>query len=164
MRLFHLNSPHTPMTLLTKINTLLSAVGRFLAGPLLLAVRLYWGWQFFVDGRGKLQNLDRVASYFASLHIPMPRLNVIMAASTQGVFGLLLMVGLCSRLAALPLIGVMCVAYATAEREALFAIFSDPDKFVSASPFLFLLASVIVLVFGPGKISLDALIFREKKG
>jgi putative oxidoreductase len=63
-----------------------------------------------------------------------------------------------------PLIGVMLVAYATAEREALHAIFSDTDKFVSATPFLFLLASVIVLAFGPGKLSLDYLFFRRKSG
>jgi len=151
------------MTLLTKINTLIAAVGRFLQSPLLLGIRLYWGWQFFVDGRGKLENLGRVTAYFASLHIPEPKLNVIMAATTQCTCGLLLLAGLFARIASLPLIGVMCVAYATAEREALFSIFKDPDKFVSADPFLFLFAAVIVFAFGPGKISLDALIFGEKK-
>src|ERR1700677_1688448 len=112
------------MSLPSKTHALLAATGRFLQSPLLLAIRLYWGWQFFVDGRGKLQNLDRVASYFASLHIPMPRLNVIVAASTQCVCGLMLLAGLFSRFAAIPLIAVMAAAYATAEREALFSIFS----------------------------------------
>jgi putative oxidoreductase len=37
-------------------------------------------------------------------------------------------------------------------------LFSDPDKFVKADPFPFLLAALIILVFGPGKISLDAVI------
>ena len=53
------------------------------------------------------------------------------------------------------------VAYATTEQEALHALTSDPDKFVTAAPFLFLLASLIVLVFGPGKLSLDAVFFRK---
>ena len=35
------------------------------------------------------------------------------------------------------------------EQEALHALTSDPDKFVTAAPFLFLLASLIVLAFGP---------------
>jgi putative oxidoreductase len=151
------------MSLPSKTHALLAAIGSFLQSPLLLAIRLYWGWQFFVDGKGKLQHLDRVASYFASLNIPMPRLNVIVASSIQCVCGLLLLAGLFSRFAALPLIGVMCVAYATAERAALFSIFSDPDKFVSAAPFLFMFAAVIVFVFGPGKISIDALFLKDNK-
>jgi len=53
------------------------------------------------------------------------------------------------------------VAYATADKEALLAITSDPDKFVSAAPFLFLLAAVTVLAFGPGRISVDALLGRK---
>jgi len=32
-----------------------------LRSPLLLAIRLYWGWQFATDGWGKLTHLDRVA-------------------------------------------------------------------------------------------------------
>lgn len=151
------------MNLPSRISALLARTGHVLESPLLLAIRLYWGWQFFIDGKGKLQNLDKVAHYFASLNIPMPRLNAIVASSIQCVCGLLLLAGLFARFASLPLIGVMCIAYATAESEALHAIFSDPDKFVSAAPFLFLLASVIVFVFGPGRISLDALIFRDKK-
>jgi putative oxidoreductase len=151
------------MTILSKLHALLATIGEFLRSPLLLVIRLYWGWQFFVDGRGKLQNLEKVASYFASLNIPMPKLNAILVACIQCSCGLLLVAGLFTRFAALALIGVMCVAYATAEREALRAIFTDSDKFVSAAPFLFLLASAIAFAFGPGRISLDALIGRDRK-
>ena len=31
-----------------------------LQSPLLLAIRLYWGWQFVQDGWGKLTHLDKV--------------------------------------------------------------------------------------------------------
>jgi putative oxidoreductase len=147
----------------SKLQSLLATIGGWLMNPLLLAIRLYWGWQFFIDGKGKLQNLDRVASYFASLNIPMPRLNAIVAASLQCVFGLLLLAGLFTRISALVLISIMCVAYATAERAALGAIFTDSDKFVSAAPFLFLFASVIAFTFGPGLFSLDALFFKDRK-
>ncbi|HMD61241.1 MAG TPA: DoxX family protein, partial [Opitutaceae bacterium] len=74
-----------------------------------------------------------------------------------------LLAGLFTRFAALALIGVMAVAYATAEKDALRAIFTDSDKFVSATPFLFLFASVIAFSFGPGKLSVDALIGKDKK-
>jgi len=55
----------------------------------------------------------------------------------------------------------MCIAYITSEQEALHALFSNPDKFLAADPFLFLYASLIVFVFGPGRISIDALLFKR---
>jgi putative oxidoreductase len=151
------------MTLISKANSLLATVGRFLQCPVLLVIRLYWGWQFFLTGRGKLEHLDKTTAFFASLGIPAPHLNAIMAASTECTCGLLLLAGLFSRFAATALIGVMCVAYLTADHEAVTSIFSDPDKFTGADPFLFLYASVLVFCFGPGKIALDTLVFREKK-
>jgi putative oxidoreductase len=132
-----------------------------LQSPLLLVIRLYWGLSFVQTGWGKLTHLDKTAAYFESLHLPLPRLNALAAGSTECGGGLLLALGLFARPASVPLIGTMFVAYATAESEALHAIFSDPDKFVSAEPFLFLLAALTVLAFGPGKFSLDALLGRS---
>jgi putative oxidoreductase len=57
----------------------------------------------------------------------------------------------------------MIVAYVIADREALSAIFSEPDKFYGATPYTFLFASLLILVFGPGQISVDALIARYSK-
>jgi putative oxidoreductase len=151
------------MTLISKVNSLLATVGRFLQCPVLLVIRLYWGWQFFLTGRGKLEHLDKTTAFFASLGIPAPHLNAIMAASTECTCGLLLLAGLFSRFAAVALIGVMSVAYWTADHEAVTSIFSDPDKFTGADPFLFLYAAVLVFCFGPGKIALDTLVFRDKK-
>ena len=133
----------------------------YLQSPLLLVIRLYWGVSFALTGWGKLTHLDKTAEYFASLDLPLPKLNALAAGSTECFGGALLAVGLFARPVSVPLIFTMGVAYATAEREALHAIFSDPDKFVSASPFLFLLAALIVLAFGPGKLSLDALFFKK---
>jgi putative oxidoreductase len=140
------------------------SVASCLQSPLLFVIRFYWGLSFAQDGWGKLRNLDKIVAYFTELGIPMPKVNAIMASSTQCICGSLLLVGLFSRVASVPLVGVMLVAYATAEKEALHAIFSDTDKFVTATPFLFLLAALIVLAFGPGKISLDYLFFRRKTG
>ena len=49
----------------------------------LLGIRLYWGYQFALTGWGKLANVDRVASYFESLAIPMPTVNVYMAGANR---------------------------------------------------------------------------------
>jgi putative oxidoreductase len=146
---------------LSKLNARLASVGGCFESILLLLVRLTWGWQFFLTGRGKLGDLSRPTQYFAQLHIPAPHLNAIVVSVTECLGGLLLLLGLGSRFIAPIFIFEMIVAYATSEQEAVHAIFSDPDKFLGATPFLFLFASVIVFVFGPGRLSLDALIFKK---
>ena len=137
-----------------------------LQSPFLLIIRLYWGWQFFLTGKGKLLNLDRTAGFFANLNIPAPKLNAILAGSTECFGGLLLLLGLGSRIVTVPLIFTMLVAYFAADSDKIKGIFNNPDAFVTAAPFLFLLTCVIVLIFGPGCFSLDAIIARscgEKK-
>ncbi len=52
-----------------KLNNLVAGLGDNLQSILLLIIRLYWGWSFFQTGKGKLMNLDRTASYFATLNI-----------------------------------------------------------------------------------------------
>lgn len=133
-----------------------------LQSPLLLVIRLYWGVSFAQTGWGKLTHLDRTVGYFESLNIPLPKLNAIMAGSTECFGGALLALGLFARPVAVPLIFTMLVAYGTADHEALTAIFSDPDKFLGADPFHFLFASLLVLAFGPGKLSVDHLLGRNK--
>ena len=145
------------------LNKLLAAIARLVQPVLLLVLRLWWGWSFFRTGLGKLMHLDGTAGYFASLHIPFPHLNATMAGSVECVGGLLLLVGLWARIAAVPLMFTLLVAYATAERDALFSIFSDPDKFTGATPFLFLLAVLTVFTFGPGKISVDELVWARRR-
>ena len=133
-----------------------------LQSPFLLIIRLYWGWQFFLTGKGKLMNLDRTAGFFANLHIPMPKLNAILAGSTECFGGLLLLLGLGSRVATVPLIFTMIIAYLTADYDKVQHIFSKADDFVSAAPFQFMLTAIIVLFFGPGVFSLDALIAKVR--
>jgi len=134
----------------------LIAAASSLQSPFLLAVRLYWGWQFVQDGWGKLHNLAKVTDFFTTLGLPAPGLTAAFIGGLELAGGILLALGLGSRLIALLLTCNMLMAYVTADREALFSIFSDPDKFYAASPYTYLFASVIVLIFGPGKISLDA--------
>jgi putative oxidoreductase len=135
-----------------------------LRSPFLLAVRLYWGWQFMETGWGKVNDIGKVVVYFTSLGIPAPALNAWFVSCLELGGGLLLILGLGSRLIALPLVIDMIVAYITADREALVSIVSSPDKFTAAAPFAFFIASLIVLSFGPGKASLDALLARRLLG
>jgi len=141
-----------------KAYSALTGIGNSLQSPLLLAVRLYWGWQFAQTGWGKLHNIPHVTEFFMSLGIPAPGLNAWVVALMEFVGGILLIVGLGSRLTGLALTVDMIVAYAAADRRALAAIFSDPGKFYNADPYTFLFASLLVFVFGPGKLALDYLL------
>jgi putative oxidoreductase len=143
---------------LRKNYLLLSSLLDYLRSPFLLALRVYFFWQLMLTGFGKLNNLGKVSEFFASLNIPFPAANAAIAGFFEAFGGLFLIIGLASRLTAIPIVFFLSVAYLTADFEAVTKIFSDPDKFVKADPFPFLIAALVVLVFGPGKISVDALL------
>jgi putative oxidoreductase len=130
----------------------------YLRSPFLLFVRVYWGCQLAQSGWGKLHNLSNVADFFMSLNLPYPSQTALFVSCVELFGGIFLALGLLSRITALGLTVNMFVAYVTADREALLSVFSDPDKFYAAAPYTFLVASVIVLLFGPGKFALDALL------
>ena len=136
----------------------LSKAASALQSPFLLAVRLYWGWQLAQTGWGKLHNLAKITDFFASLNIPFPATNAHFVSGLEFVGGILLIVGLGSRLISLLLAVNMFVAYWTADHEALVAFFSDPDKFVAAAPYVFLFAALMILIFGAGWFSVDTLL------
>src|ERR1700739_3584820 len=149
------------------MNQLLTIYRRTAAGlstlqsPMLLVVRLYWGFQFAQTGGGKLPHLDKITAFFASLNIPFPGLNAPFISILEFAGGVLLGVGLLSRPIAFLLACNMFVAYWTADREALTSIFSDPGKFYVADQYTFLFASLMVLIFGAGLFSVDTLIGKR---
>ena len=142
----------------------LIGAGTHLQSPFLLAVRLYWGWQFAQAGWTKLGDLEKVTRFFTQLGIPAPALNALFVSGLEFAGGLLLILGLGSRLIAVPLVIDMLVAYMTADREALFSFVSSPDKFTAAAPYTFLIASLLVLIFGPGRFSVDAILSALRGG
>jgi putative oxidoreductase len=146
------------------VNRILLAHDRFsqlvsyLQSPCLLFIRVYWGWQLAESGWGKLHNLPRVTNFFMSLNLPFPGQTALAISCVEFFGGIFLALGILSSTTALVLTVNMLMAYVTADREALLSIFSDPDKFYAAAPFSFLVASVIILLFGPGKIALDGIL------
>jgi putative oxidoreductase len=126
-----------------------------LQSPMLLLIRVYWGWQFAQTGWGKLHNLDHVAEFFQSLNIPAPHLNALVVALVEFIGGILLTLGLGSRAVSLVLFVNMSVAFVTADREALGMILSDPGKFYGADPYTFWFAALLILVFGSGELAVD---------
>jgi putative oxidoreductase len=127
----------------------------YLQSPFLLLLRLYWGWQLAQSGWGKLHHLSNVGEYLSTLGLPMPAQMAVFIACVEFFGGIFLALGLASRVTGLVLAVNLTMAYVIGDREALLSFFSDPDKFIAAAPFAFLMVALIVLIFGPGRISAD---------
>jgi putative oxidoreductase len=131
--------------------------------PLLLAIRLYWGWQFAQDGWGKLTHLDRVTQFFSSLNLPAPGTTALMVALVELIGGILFAFGIASRLTSLVLFVNMTMAYLSVpdDRTNFFHILSKPDDFYGATPYTYWFAALLILILGPGIFSVDWLIGRR---
>jgi putative oxidoreductase len=124
-------------------------------GPTL--ARLTVGLVFIGTGWGKLHNLGDVTDFFASLHIPAPGFNARLAAATELFGGIAVLVGLGTRLAALPLAFTMLVAIVTAKRGDITGLTS----LVGLEEWSYLVFFVWLAVAGAGRLSLDALLRRR---
>jgi putative oxidoreductase len=133
-----------------------------LQSPLLLAIRVYWGWQFAQSGWGKLHNLPHVTEFFQSLGLPAPAFTATFVSSFEFIAGILLALGLLSRITALGIVIDMTTAYLTSDRPAFMSFFSDPNTFAAAAPFIFWFVGILILILGPGKFALDTLIVRSR--
>lgn len=123
-----------PSTRDTLDRSILGARGPKRAPPAASRVfRLYWGRQFIETGWGKINNIPNVTAFFATLGIPFPGWDAQFIAGLELLGGILLVLGLGSRMTAVPLTINMLVAYITADHDALFAVISDPDKFYAAA-------------------------------
>ncbi|HEY8932105.1 MAG TPA: DoxX family protein [Rariglobus sp.] len=119
-----------------------------------LALRLVFGWQFFLTGRGKLAHLERTTDFFASLHIPVPGAHALGIGLLECVGGLLLVAGAGTRLFSTLLASTMIVALATAHRGEIAT--DGLDGLFAAPPFPYLLATAFLIVAGPGRLAVDA--------
>ncbi len=150
------------MKTIENLYALFVRVAKSLQSPFLLFVRVYWGYQLAVAGWGKLTNIPTTIENFTKMGVPAPAFNAHFVGGVEFVGGVLLILGLASRLISVPLIINMFTAFVIADRDALKSIFSEPDKFYGAAPYTFLFACVIILIFGPGLFSLDTLIARYR--
>jgi putative oxidoreductase len=114
------------------------------------------GWIFHWSGWGKLHDLDGVIQFFGELGIPYPELQAPFASGTELVCGALLLAGLFTRVASVPLIVIMIVAILTAQRENV-ASLGDLFGLVELT---YIALLVWLGVAGPGPLSLDALLVR----
>lgn len=117
-----------------------------------LVARIVVGWVFVESGWGKLHHIDKVVGFFTDLGLAAPAFQAHLVAATEFAGGLALLLGLCTRLASIPLMVIMIVAIATAKQDDLHG-FSD---LIGFPEFLYMVLLFWLLMAGPGKAALDA--------
>ena len=138
-----------------------SAGANYLQAPLLLFLRVYFLLAALPRGQRASSSTSSARRSFSAVSISRCPWSTPISPAPPNVLEVCCWSSASPRaLVAIPVAFTMIVAYVTADSEALTSIFSDPDKFVAAAPFPFLLTALLVLAFGPGTLSLDALIKR----
>jgi putative oxidoreductase len=119
--------------------------------------RLAVGLLFMSTGWGKAHDIPKVTHFFETLGIPAPGLNAVVVAFSELIGGSLLVVGLFTRLATVPLIVSMIVAILTAKLGDLHGLFD----LVGFDEFTYLVVLVMIAIIGPGAVSLDHLLCKK---
>jgi putative oxidoreductase len=121
----------------------------------LLLLRLILAYGFFGPAMSKWDDIGAVAKWFGeNLGMPFPLLNAYMAASTEALGVVLLILGLGVRFISLPLMAVMVVAIATVH---LANGFSSGDNGFEI-PLYYLLMLFVLATHGGGRWGLDGIL------
>jgi putative oxidoreductase len=124
-----------------------------------LFARISVGWVFMWTGWAKLNNLPQVTENFAGWGIPAPHILTPFVSGVEFIGGALLLLGLFTRVAAVPLVIVMIVAIIAAK-------WGDIDSAATLLGFeevLYMALFGWLAVAGPGPVSLDHLLQRWRQ-
>ena len=132
-------------------------VARHLAwlGPLF--ARVVAGWVFLWTGWGKLTHLPLVTQNFEGWGIPAPGLFAPVASGIEFLGGILLILGLLTRISAGALGVVMIVAVKAAQWDDVDSLTS----FLGLEEIMYLALFLWLAIAGAGRVSLDHLLERR---
>ncbi|HEX5658223.1 MAG TPA: DoxX family protein, partial [Polyangiales bacterium] len=110
------------------------------AGVPALLTRLFVGFFFLETGLGKVQNLDTMTQRFIEWGIPAPAFNAALSGYTELLGGALIVIGLFTRLACVPMIINMVVAVLSVKLKSVEGLtdFVELDEPLYALSFLWL--------------------------
>jgi len=124
----------------------------------LLLIRILVGWVFVSEGIQKfLFPAQLGVGRFEKIGIPAPHMMAPFVGTVEIVCGTLVLVGLFTRLAAIPLLGVITVAIATTKLPMIAKSGMWSMLHEARADFSMLLGLVFLLIAGAGTISLDVL-------
>ncbi|MET4141438.1 DoxX family protein [Pedobacter sp. UYP1] len=121
--------------------------------PLLL-IRLTLAYGFYNPARMKWNDINAIGEWFGSIGIPAPFFNAYLAAGTEALGVVLLILGLGTRLISIPLMFTMVVAIVTVHWANGFEAGENGYEI----PLYYLLLLFTLLILGPGKASADEFI------
>jgi putative oxidoreductase len=100
-----------------------------------------------------------VTQFFTTLGLPAPGMTAMMVGLVEFAGGILLAVGVGSRLVSLVLFVNMTMAFLSVpdDRTNFTHILSKPEDFYGASPYTYWFAALLILILGPGRFALDSL-------
>jgi putative oxidoreductase len=142
--------------LILRLRKAMLSVARKLAPLPPLLARIAVGVTFLASGWGKVHDLSKITDFFTELHIPWPHFNAVLASGAELVCGALLLVGLLTRFAAVPLVIVMMVAIGTAKWEDV----SGVKDLLGLEELTYIVVFLWLAIAGPGPISIDHLLRR----
>jgi uncharacterized membrane protein YphA (DoxX/SURF4 family) len=129
----------------------------------IFAIRLMVGAVFFLEGIKKFLFVEQWgAGRFTRIGIPAPHVMGPFVGAVEIVFGLLVLLGLRTRLAAVPLLAVICTAIATTKIPILFKSGFWPMEAEARTDYAMLMGLIFLLLAGSGGLSLDARSSRDK--
>ncbi|MDQ8700138.1 DoxX family protein [Hyphomicrobium sp. LHD-15] len=121
-----------------------------------LFARIVVGWVFLWTGWAKLNNLPQMIQNFREWGIPWPEVMTPFVSGVEFFGGLLLLIGLFTRLAATPLVIVMIVAIVSAKLDQVNSL----ETLLGFEEVAYMALFGWLAVAGPGPVSLDALLQR----
>ena len=120
-------------------------------------VRIAVGWVFLSEGIQKFLFPEALgAGRFAKIGIPWPSVSAPFVGAVETVCGALVLIGLLTRVAAIPLIIDMLVAIASTKVPMLMKSGFWATAHEARVDFSMLLGSAFLLLVGAGAVSLDA--------
>lgn len=120
-----------------------------------LLLRLAFGGLFIYHGYTKLANFDQILPMWTDLLGIGTKFSFILVIFAEFFCGILVLLGVVTRISVIPIFITMLVAYFVAHAK-------DPFN-VKELAFLFMLLALVVFVLGSGRFSVDALLFKEKR-
>jgi uncharacterized membrane protein YphA (DoxX/SURF4 family) len=134
------------------------------AAKAILLIRILVGWVFLSEGIQKFLFPEGLGvGRFVKIGIPWPQVMAPFVGVVEIVCGTLILIGLLTRLAAIPLLTDICVALystkiVTLAKNEIWSTLHEARTDVSM-----LLGLIFLLLVGGGTLSLDSRLFRKSR-